>query len=234
MEKLVLTTRTVVRATPRTRLLTLALNNDSFAFTAGQAVYAGLADGSVRRPYSIASSPIATLEAGALQLLVQIDDHSAPDPHLERVTAGTRVSVEGPFGSFGLPLPVSEPHVMFVAGGTGIAPLRSMLGELLARQPDLRPTLLYSARSGQEFAFREELEAMADSGRLDLQLTVTRDRESPWSGMRGRFEGRHLRSALKTADTRCLVCGPPGLVTDTIAFLKAAGVAEERIGWEAF
>ena len=234
MEKLVLTTRTVVRATPRTRLLTLALNNDSFAFTAGQAVYAGLADGSVRRPYSIASSPIATLEAGALQLLVQIDDHSAPDPHLERVTAGTRVSVEGPFGSFGLPLPVSEPHVMFVAGGTGIAPLRSMLGELLARQPDLRPTLLYSARSGQEFAFREELEAMADSGRLDLQLTVTRDRESTWSGMRGRFEGRHLRSALKTADTRCLVCGPPGLVTDTVAFLKAAGVAEERIGWEAF
>jgi ferredoxin-NADP reductase len=234
VEKLVLTTRTVVRATPRTRLLTLALNNDSFAFTAGQAVYAGLADGSVRRPYSIASSPIATLEAGALQLLVQIDDHSAPDPHLERVTAGTRVSVEGPFGSFGLPLPVSEPHVMFVAGGTGIAPLRSMLGELLARQPDLRPTLLYSARSGQEFAFREELEAMADSGRLDLQLTVTRDRESTWSGMRGRFEGRHLRSALKTADTRCLVCGPPGLVTDTVAFLKAAGVAEERIGWEAF
>ena len=226
--------RSVERATPRARLLTLALDDESFAFTAGQAVYAGLADGSVRRPYSIASSPIATVETGALQLLVQIDDHSAPDPHLEQVAVGTRVSVEGPFGSFGLPLPVSEPHVLFVAGGTGIAPLRSMLGELLARQPDLRPTLLYSARSVQEFAFREELEAMVDSGRLDLQLTVTRDRESTWSGMRGRFGPAHFRSALKTAETRCLVCGPPGLVTDTIAFLKAAGVAEERIGWEAF
>ena len=167
-------------------------------------------------------------------MLVQIDDHSAPDPHLERVDIGTEVRIEGPFGSFGLPLPVEERHVLFVAGGTGIAPLRSMLGELLNEQPDILATLLYSARTPQEFAFLDELAALAEAGRLTMNLTVTRDADSRWTGRRGRFDATNVREALKTTSTRCLVCGPPSLVTSTIAQLKDAGVAEERIGWEAF
>lgn len=223
----------MVRATPRTRLLTLGLE-EPFAFTAGQAVYAGLADGTVRRPYSIASSPSASRISQTLEMLVQIDDHSAPDPHLERVAIGTPVRIEGPFGSFGLPLPIEESHVLFVAGGTGIAPLRSMLGELLNDQPDIVPTLLYSARTPQEIAFLDEFNALAEAGRLTLSMTVTRDADSPWTGRRGRFDATHVRAALNTPITRCLVCGPPTLVTSTIAHLKDAGVAAERIGWEAF
>ena len=223
----------MVRATPRTRLLTLGLD-EPLTFTAGQAVYAGLAHGTVRRPYSIASSPSASRASETLDLLVQIDDHSAPDPHLERVETGTAVRIEGPFGSFGLPFPVEERHVLFVAGGTGIAPLRSMLGELLNEQPDIVPTLLYSARTPQEFAFLNELNALQAAGRLTLSLTVTRTPDSTWTGERGRFDATHIRGALTTPVTRCLVCGPPSLVTSTIAHLKDAGVAEERIGWEAF
>ena len=223
----------MVRATPRTRLLTLDLE-ESFPFTAGQAVYAGLANGNVRRPYSIASSPSASRASATLQLLVQIDDHSAPDPHLERVDIGTEVRIEGPFGSFGLPLPVDERLVLFVAGGTGIAPLRSMLGELLDQQPDIAATLLYSARTSQEFAFLDEFTALANAGRLTMHLTVTRDADSLWNGGRGRFDASNVRAVLKTTTARCLVCGPPSLVTSTIAYLKDAGVAEERIGWEAF
>ncbi len=233
MQTLVLPATRVVRATPRTRLLTLGLDGHSFSFTAGQAVYAGLADGVVRRPYSIASSPTHTIATKSLELLVQTDDHSAPDPHLERVGDGTPVRLEGPFGSFGLPLPIAERHVLFIAGGTGIAPLRSMLGELLAHDPAVTNTLFYSARNPQEFAFRDELEALVARGQLTLHLTVTRDQDSPWTGARGRFDAAQIISAL-TADTRCAVCGPPTLVTDSIALLKEAGVSVERIGWEAF
>ena len=233
MQTLVLQATRVVRATPRTRLLALGLGDQPFAFNAGQAIYAGLADGTVRRPYSIASSPTSTRATGALELLVQIDDHSAPDPHLERVVEGTPVRIDGPFGSFGLPLPVAERHVVFIAGGTGIAPLRSMLDELLTHDPTVATTLFYSARNPHEFAFREEFEALVARGRLALELTVTRDHESPWSGARGRFSAAQITSVLTPA-TRCVVCGPPALVTDAIALLKAAGVSEERIGWETF
>jgi ferredoxin-NADP reductase len=229
---LVLPARRVVQATPRTRLLTLDLGDRPFAFAAGQAVYASLAEGTVRRPYSIASSPAWTHAARALELLVQVDDHSAPDPHLEQATAGTLLRIEGPFGLFGLPQPLVERHVLFIAGGTGIAPLRSMLGEILAEQPEIRAALVYSARTPDEFAFKSELERLAADGRLQLRLTITRDHDSRWSGARGRITTDLVRDLLGP-DTRCLVCGPPALVTDAIALLRGAGVAEEKIGWEA-
>ena len=65
--------------------------------------------------------------------------------------------------------------MLLVAGGTGIAPLRSMLGEALepARSPIAH--VIYSARTADEFAYRDELEALAADGRIDLTLTVTRD-----------------------------------------------------------
>jgi ferredoxin-NADP reductase len=231
---LVIPARQVVRATPRTRLLTLDLGDQPFPFTAGQAVFAGLAQGTVRRPYSIACSPAWSRAAQALELLVQIDDHSAPDPHLEHATVDTPLRIEGPFGSFSLPHPLPERHVLFIAGGTGIAPLRSMLGELLAARPEVAPALIYSARTPDEFAFRDEFERLVAAGILEMRLTVTRDQGARWAGGRGRITTALVRDLIKSPVTRCLVCGPPALVTDAIALLKEAGVDEDRIGWEAF
>lgn len=232
MAKLVVPARSVLQATPRSRLLTLDLRAHPFSFTAGQAVFAGLVGGAVRRPYSIACSPSHAATAHELELLVQIDD--APEnPHLERVAPDTPVEIEGPFGSFWLPSPVREPHVLFIAGGTGIAPMRSMLWEILEREPALRPGLIYSARGPEEFAFLGELNDLVAEGRLDLHLTVTREHESPWSGARGRIDSRVIASSLKSTETRCFICGPPGLVSDTVAWLRAAGIADDRIQSEA-
>jgi CDP-4-dehydro-6-deoxyglucose reductase len=230
---LVVPAREVVRATPRTRVITLDLEAHAFSFAAGQAVLAGLADSPVRRPYSIACSPFHARATNTIELLVQIDDHRDPDPHLERVKPGTQLALEGPFGSFGLTFPVVEPEVLLVGGGTGIAPLRSILGELLARQRDIKASVAYSARAPEEFAFLDELTGLASAGRIELHLRVTREGASPWTGARGRIDAVAMRTALKTTETRCLICGPPGFVTDVVALLKSAGVADQRIGWEA-
>src|SRR5262249_11290040 len=138
-----------------------------------------------------------------------------------------------PFGSFCLPNPVVEPRALLVAGGTGIAPLRSMLWEMLDRHPAIGPTLIYSARAPEEFAFLEEWTRLASEGRLDLYLTVTRDGDRGWSGSRGRIDGKVIASAVATPETRCFVCGPPALVTDTVNWLRAAGVPDFRIQSEA-
>ena len=233
MPTLVLPTRDVVQATPRTRAITLDLAGSDFSFAAGQAVFAGLAEGAQRRPYSIASSPTKARKDGILELLVQIDDHAPPDPHLERAAPGTLLRIEGPFGTFRLPTTLSEQYLLLVAGGTGIAPLRSMMWETLDNHPDVRVSLVYSARSPDEFAYRDELTALASLGRLDLHLTVTRDGTADWTGTRGRIDEALTRAALKTTATRCMVCGPPALVDHTIALLTAAGVSRDRIGSEA-
>jgi glycine betaine catabolism B len=231
---LVLPARDVVQATPRTRNITVDLGDTPFVFSAGQAVFAGLADGTLRRPYSIACSPTRARDTNALELLVQIDDHAAPDPHLERAVPGTPLRIEGPFGSFGLPSPIPEPHVLFIAGGTGIAPLRSMMWETLDSGARVRIGLVYSARSPEEFAYRDELTRLASEGRIELQLTITRDGGTAWEGSRGRIDPALIQSMLKTDETRCVVCGPPALVTDATALLRAVGIVDSRIVSEAF
>ena len=168
-----------------------------------------------------------------IELLVQIDDHAAPDPHLERVAVGTLLRIEGPFGSFELRFPLRERRLVFVAGGTGIAPLRSMMWETLLTQPEISIAVVYSARSRDEFAYSHELKTLADAGRIDLTMTVTRD-AAGWSGSRGRIQRGLVERLILAADTRCVICGPPGLVADAGALLREVGVAPEQILTETY
>ena len=193
----------------------------------------GLHESPLRKPYSIASAPWEVDRTGVLQLLAQIEDTGAPDPHLELALPGTMIDLEGPFGTFGLPTEAASLPILFVAGGTGIAPLRSMLMDRLSRPHVPQISVVYSARALQEFAFRSELEALAAAGRIRLWLTVSRA-EGDWSGRRGRVNESLLREALVAGDTVCVVCGPQGLVTDATAFLLTLGVGAERILVERF
>ena len=234
MQTLLIPTRSVAAATPRTRIIVADLGARAFSFHAGQAVFAGLADSTVKRPYSIACSPQHAERKQAIELLVQIDDHAAPDPHLERVEPGTLLRVEGPFGSFALPAPLAERRLLLVAGGTGIAPLRAMLWDVLERAPDVAITLIYSARAPEEFAFVEELAALEAAHRLELVLTVTRRSSSSWTGARGRIDRTLITSSLKTAATRCALCGPAEFVEDVSALLTESGVPLEKIVTETY
>lgn len=234
MPSFILPVRESIQATPRTRIITIDLSGHEFSFDAGQAVYAGLAEGTVRRPYSIASSPSHATATGTIELLVQIDDHEGPDPHLERARPGTLLRIDGPMGSFGLPNDLAQRHLLFIAGGTGIAPLRSMMWETLSTRRDIDIGLIYSARSPGEFAYRDQLAGLAAEGRIDLKLTTTRHTGTDWAHGRGRADERLIRSMLKSRETRCLLCGPPALISDARATLRGAGVPEALIVSETF
>jgi NAD(P)H-flavin reductase len=218
----------VLVATPRTRIIRLDLDPHEYAFAAGQAVAVGLR-GRARQAYSIANSPGQAARDRMLELLVQVEGDDVTNPHLERAATGTAVELEGPFGAFGLPPGQMERDLLFVAGGTGIAPLRSMMWDLLDRASGNPMTLVYSARSPDEFAYETELRGLAAAGRLDLHLTVTRMAGGEWSGWRGRIDRRLVNRALRTPETRCFICGPPALVSDTTTLLREAGVSDDRI-----
>ena len=225
--------RHVTHATPRTRLINLDLADNSFSFTAGQAVMVGLHGSPLRKPYSMASAPWELAKTGVLQLLTQVDDSGALDPHLELAAPGTLIDLEGPFGTFSLPPEFDAVPLLFVAGGTGIAPLRSMLMERLSRPRVPAMSLVYSARSPEEFAYRPELDAMATAGRINLWLTVSRQ-DGLWDGRRGRIGEALLKEALPSIDACCLICGPPQLVSDARELLATLGVKAERILTEKY
>jgi ferredoxin-NADP reductase len=220
--------RQITRATPRIRILNLDLRATEFPFAAGQAVMLGLSGSPLRKPYSIASAPWEVAKSGIMQVLVQVEDSGGLDPHLELATPGTPLALDGPFGTFGLPERVERP-LLFVAGGTGIAPLRSMLIEHLSRPTDHPAALIYSARTVDEFAFRPELAALESSGRIASYFTVTREEKAEWPGRRGRISEALVKDALPSIDSICLVCGPPLLVSDARSLLLTLGVADDRI-----
>jgi NAD(P)H-flavin reductase len=231
---LVLPARDVLSATPRTRILRLALDGRPFPFLAGQAVLAGLPGGSVKKPYSIASPPGDAARNGTIELLVQVEDADTADPHLERVTPGMAVEITGPFGSFVLPDPLPERDLLFVAGGTGIAPLRSIMWDAFEREIVDRVSVVYSARSPEEFAYERELRELAEAGRIELYLTVTRETGQTWGGLRGRVDRHLLANALHGPETRCFLCGPPALVADATDWLYEAGIDPHRILTERY
>jgi len=226
--------RHVTNSTPRTRIIHLDLRATTFSFSAGQAIMLGLAGSPLRKPYSIASAPWELAKSGILQALVQVEDTGAPDPHLELAAPGTQIHLDGPFGTFGLPADYGDRPLLFVAGGTGIAPLRSMLIEHLSRPTKRRVALIYSARSADELAFRPELAALDSAGRIATYFTVTREEKPGWQGRRGRISEALLNEALPSADSTCCICGPPQLVTDARQSLMRLGVSADRILTEKF
>jgi ferredoxin-NADP reductase len=217
----------VTPATPRTRRLRLQLAGP-FAFTAGQAVLVGLAGSRQRAPYSIASAP-ARGDDGVIELLVGADG-TFGQPGLDPVTVvGQPLDVDGPIGTFGVPPAAAHAPLLLVAGGTGIAPLRTVLLDRIPRLAAPRISLVYSARAVDEFAFGDELEALARDGRLALHCTVTRDEPGAWPGRTGRIDDHLLAAAWPGDDAWSLVCGPAPFVSDVTAALARMAVNPARV-----
>lgn len=228
MFSLTLPVRDNVPVTRRARILRLDLQGRPFSFRAGQAVLIGLHGQPIRRPYSIASSPEDAARDGSLELLVQIEEDGRVPEHLPQA-AGALVDVEGPIGSFSFPDHPPERHFLFVAGGTGIAPLRAMLRHALAFRPEARIGVIYSARASDEFAYEEELRHLAAQGRIRLLQTVTRTAGAGWTAPRGRIDRTMLERMLTDPETLCFVCGPESLVQQIPALLEELGVSADRI-----
>ena len=220
-------------ATPRARLVHLDMRDTAFPFEPGQAVWIGTHGQAQRKPYSIASAPEDVAREGRLQLLVGVDTNGSPGPHV-RLEVGASVDMDGPVGTFTFPQNPDERRFLFIAGGTGIAPLRSMLRHSVNVPHDVIG-LLYSARLPEELAYVDELRAMSAAGTIELTLTVTRDvAHGVWTGARGRITRADLAPLVHDSRTLCFVCGPQAMVDEIPVLLESLGVSRARVrveGW---
>jgi ferredoxin-NADP reductase len=229
---LTLPIRDVIAATPRARIVRIDLDGHDFDYAAGQAVLVAPRGDEKRRAYSIAASPADARRDGFLELLVGVGAESGPGPHLT-VDVGQLVDVEGPLGTFTFPPDPDERRFVFIAGGTGIAPLRAMLRHALTL-PHRNIGLFYSARTPDEFAYERELRGLAAAGQIELRQTVTRASDADWTGPRGRLNRDALEELVHDPATLCFVCGPPTLVDEMPKLLEALGIPHERIKIEAW
>ena len=212
--------------TPTTRRVRLDVDGILFPYRAGQA--ASLAVGTAGpTPYSIASAPHETVREGWLEFLVKVDGSSRFGAVVEALQPGAPIRVEGPAGNFVLPELSADLPLVFIAGGTGIAPMRSMILEALHLGHRGTRSLVYSARTPGEFAYLDELRRLAEDGQLLLTLTLTGEVEE-WAHARGRTGVAHL-SELVTPGAMAFVCGPPAMVADLPPALVSLGLPRDRV-----
>ena len=230
-DALTLPIRSIAVTSPLTRLVRLDLGSGPFVFRAGQAAVIGAHGQAERRPYSIASSPEDAVRHRRVEFLIKVDETGDPGLHLSPLVEGTRLDFEGPSGSFTLS-DSPAPAYLFVGGGTGIAPLRSMLRHLIANGHREPMSVIYSARTSHELALRAELERLAQRRLIRLLLTVTGEEAGAWTGGRGRIGLAHLEAMLPDRGALCYLCGPPALVEEVPALLRQLEVGSGQIRFE--
>ena len=194
----------------------------------------------ITRAYSIANAADTPL---ALQLLVRLvlPAHSGVSAgcgssYLAGVPIGTRLSLSGPFGDFHLR--DGERPLLLVAGGAGLAPIRSMLHELRRVRRDTRPIAFwYGARTQQDCVLRDELASFSHDPTFECHIVLSDEpRDSTWTGLRGWVHEALSRSYDET-QLRAMdiyLCGPPAMITAVQTVLLRANVMPERVAIDAF
>jgi NAD(P)H-flavin reductase len=142
---------------------------------------------------------------------------------------GDRIGIRGPFGvSFPLDEAVGK-DILFVAGGIGLVPLRSVINYVLDRRDDYgRIKIVYGARSPGDLCFREELKLWSDCRDVDVSLTVDK-KEKDWKGHVG-FVPQFLEQMnLSPENSVAFTCGPPIMIRLVIRLLEKMGYPDDRV-----
>jgi NAD(P)H-flavin reductase len=148
---------------------------------------------------------------------------------IHQLDAGDRLGIRGPYGnSFPLEL-LKGKHILFVAGGIGLAPLRSLINYCLDRRKDYRRIeILYGARSPDDLCFRREFPAWG--GFRDTALTLTVDKEARgWKGRVGFVPAVLKEMRPSPADTIAVTCGPPIMIKLVLKELESLGFADDQV-----
>lgn len=224
--------------TPRIKSVVLSPSRP-FGFRAGQHVDIRLtAEDGYRaiRSYSIASGPETT---GTLELAIErLDDGEVSPFFHDVVAAGDVIEVKGPLGGHFVWPGADAGPVLLVGGGSGVAPLMSMVRHRAAIRSDLPTVLLLSARTWDDVLFRDELIALAGRGDgFSLVLAITREAPRRPGDFGRRVDAAMMAaivSAFPAPPGAAFVCGTNSFVNAAADGALAAGVPASAIRTERY
>lgn len=184
------------------------------------------------RGFSIASGP----HEETLMVATRMRD-TAFKRVLKTMPIGTTVKIEGPSGDLTLPNNSSRP-VVFLAGGIGITPFRSMLVRAAKEKLPHRIFLFYSNRRPEDAPFLEELQILERENsnyKLIASMTEMEKSHRTWNGETGLINQEILSRHLKGVGTPIYyIAGPPAMVKGLHEMLNNAGVDDDDIRSEEF
>jgi sulfhydrogenase subunit gamma (sulfur reductase) len=176
-------------------------------------------------PISISSSP--SRSNGTLELCVRrVGDVTNA---LHNLQPGAFLGLRGPFGK---PFPIAAmkgKDVLFAAGGLGLAPLRSLVNEVLDQRGSFgRVIILYGTKRPAEILFKDELLEWAERKDVEFHMTVDRADEN-WRGNVGVITSLFPRVTINPRNTVAATCGPPIMYRFVLMELLGKGIPETQI-----
>jgi len=176
-------------------------------------------------PISISSSP--SRSNGTFELCVRRAGEVTTALHA--LHAGDRLGIRGPFGH-GFPYQkFYGKDILFAPGGLGLAPLRSLINQVLDERRNFgRVMLLYGAKHPSELLFTDEVETWRQRGDMEVHVSVDRPDET-WTGNVGVITTLFPKVQLQPRNTVAVSVGPPVMYRFVLIELLAKGIPEGNI-----
>lgn len=187
---------------------------------------------SVYRAYSIASPGH---EGTSITLVVTKVPSGLATTYIHEVLKeGDEVTFHGPYGDFSLR--ESDREIFFVATGSGLAPIMSILQQIAEEKISRKATLVFGARSKKDIFYAEEIETLRQRiPQMVAIFTLSRPQEEDrWEGERGRVTDVLEKIIPDGGSKEVYLCGNPAMVESCVELLVKKGVSEERIFYDKF
>ena len=196
---------------------------DAFSHEPGQFVEVSIF-GVGEAPISISSSPT---KRGFIELCVR--RAGAFTKVLHEMQCGDVVGLRGPFGR-GFPIEDMKGHdILLVAGGLGIAPLRSLINNIHDERSEFgKVTIIYGSKNPSEVMFRQQFEMWRHRKDFDLYLTVDHP-DDTWDGEVGLVTKPFEHLEIDAPNTFGALCGPPVMYRFAIDEMRKKDISYDRI-----
>jgi NAD(P)H-flavin reductase len=196
----------------------------SFSYKPGQFMEVTVF-GSGEAPFSISSSPT---RPGIIEFCIR--QTGKVTNALFNLSPNSQIGMRGPYGN-GFPVETLENNdLLIVAGGLGMAPLRSLLWYILdTRKKFGEVILMYGGRNPDDMLFKYELLDLLDSPEMQCLLTVDRDDSGIWPAIIGPVTALFDRVKVVPDSTFAAICGPPIMYKYVLEKLFERNFSSDRI-----
>ena len=199
--------------------------NNSFNFKAGQfGEYSSFGEG--ESTFCISSSPT---RKGFIECSFKVIGKVTTA--LDKKDVGDIVGFRGPYGNH---FPIEDmfgKNLIFIGGGIGLAPLRSLIQNCLDLRDKFKDiTIIYGARSVDDLCYKDELKEWEE--RADIKFVKTVDpggQNANWKGEVGFVPAIVEKAAPSPENAVAITCGPPIMIKYTIVSLEKLGFSKEQI-----
>lgn len=150
--------------------------------------------------------------------------------YLHGLSVGDEITVRGPYGNnFPVDTELKGKNLLFIAGGIGLAPLRSVINYCIDNRKDYGTIdILYGSRSADDLVKLKEIkEKWMNTEGVNVYLTIDREQEG-WDGHVG-FVPAYLKEIDFSTDKIGLICGPPIMIKFVLQGMKELGFTDDQV-----